>query len=544
MVKDFLNNSRNLLLKRQTTILSAAFILSSTYIFSAILGLVRDRLLAHYFGDSDVLGIFFAADKIPNLIFSLLVMGAISSAFIPVFTSYMKKSVRSAYWVSSSVINLTLIIFSAVSIIVYIYAEPISSLVVLNKLSPPDLSLMARLMRIMLFAQLILILSNFITSTLQSFKRFLIPALAPIVYNLGVILSLVLLVGRFGILAPAFGMVLGAFLHLLIQIPLLKRIRFRYFLTFDLKHPGITEITRLVLPRTFGLLINQFSIIINTSLAIFISAPSLVSFNFAEHLQNMPISLFGGTIAQAVLPTLSIEANEKKYETFKSTLLTTFHQLSFLTIPASVVLLILRIPLVRLVFGAARFSWQATLTTSYALAFFSLAIFTQSAVLLLSRAYYALHDTKTPVKTSVVSIVLNIILSITFVRILGFGVWSLALSFSIGSAINFIYLFYLLDKQVGGFPRKAILKPFLKISYAAVLMGVSLYLPMKLLDELVLDTTRTINLIILTLIAGTFGLFVYILFTKLLNVYEVEMIYKLLRKFNFRFPFLSSIERV
>jgi len=534
MVKRLFRNGRNIMLRQQKTILSAAFILSSTYVVSALLGLVRDRLLAHYFGDSEVLGIYFAADRIPNLIFSLLVIGAISSAFIPVFTKYMKKNLTEAYLVSSSVINLTLALFLIISILVYIYAGPVSKALTLSKLDSSSISLMVKLMRIMLFAQIILIVSNFLTSTLQSFRHFFIPALAPVIYNLGIIISLIFFTKSFGIVAPALGMVLGSLGHLLIQIPLLSAIKFRYFFSFNLKHSGVREIIRLVLPRTLGLAGNQISYLINTSLAIFISTPSLVSFNFAQHLQNMPIALFGGTIAQAALPTLSMEVNERNHDSFKKILLTTFHQMSFLTIPMAVVLLILRIPIVRLVFGAASFSWGATLTTSYTLAFFSFGIFAQSAVFLLSRAFYALHDTKTPVLTSLGSIVLNILLSIYFVRAQHFGVWSLGLSFALGSVVNFVALFILLDKRVGYFERKALFKPFIKISYSAVLMGIFLYLPMKLLDELVLDTTRTINLLALTFIAGGFGLLVYLLFTKLLNVYEVEMIYKLARRLNLK----------
>jgi putative peptidoglycan lipid II flippase len=204
----------------------------------------------------------------------------------------------------------------------------------------------------------------------------------------------------------------------------------------------------------------------------------------------------------------------------------------FLVIPASVILLVLRIPVVRIVYGVSNFPWEATVKTSYALAFFSISIFAQSSVYLLTRAFYALKDTKTPVIVSSVTIIINIVLSLLFIKVYHFGVWSIALSYSITSIIDAVAMLLLLSKKLGGFDPKAIIIPFTKISAAAVLMGISLYAPLKLLDQYVFDTTKTINLLALTAIAGTLGIAVYLLFTKLFKVGEIQMFYKLLRRLN------------
>lgn len=322
-------------------------------------------------------------------------------------------------------------------------------------------------------------------------------------------------------------MVLGSVLHLLIQLPTAFALGFRHIWVFDYSHRAVREIGRLALPRTLGLAAVQLGLLVDTALAAFISAPSVVVLNFTLHLGGLPISLFGATIAQAALPTLSSESGER-LEEFKKTLLTSLHQMMFLIIPASVILLVLRIPAVRLVFGAARFSWEATVATAYTLAFFALSIFAQGAVYLLARAFFALRDTRTPVRASLFAVLLNVSLSVTFVRFLGWGVWSLGLACSAASFLNALCLLVLLDRRVGRFDRRRLLEPFLKIAYASLLMGIALFVPMKLLDRWVFDTTRVINLMSLTGLVTVCGSAVYLGLTKLMRLEEVEMFWNIL----------------
>jgi putative peptidoglycan lipid II flippase len=527
---------KSALLKTQNTILSAASVLAIAGGISAILGLVKARVLTTYFGVSDELAIFYTADRIPNLIYSMLVIGALSTIFIPVFTYTFKNDRDQAWKTASSMINSSLVFFLSIGTLIVIFAPFIMRLLSVGQFTDDQIVLGANLMRIMLGAQMILVISSFITCILQSFKYFLIPALAPVVYSLGIILGTILLAERFGIYGPAIGVVIGAFLHLAIQTPLLKKVDFTFAFTIDLKNRGLREIFSLMPPRILSVTIANLLLTINNSLAILVSTSSVVFLKFASQLQFFPVSLFGVSIAAASLPTLSRETDEENLDKFKNTFLTSLHQMLFLVIPVSMILFVLRVPVVRIVYGAANFPWEATILTAYALAFFSISIFAQSANYLLTRAFYSLRDTKTPVLVSSVTIVVNILTALFFVRIMGFGVWSIALAFSITSLIDMIALLALLSKKVGGFSTKKLIVPFTKISYAALFMGLSLYLPLKLLDQFVFDTTRTINLLALTGIAGIAGIAAYLFFTKVFKVEEIELLYKLLRKLNITQP--------
>lgn len=519
-------------MKTQKTILSAAFVIAFTYGLSAVLSLVRSRLLAGFFGTGDDLAVFYTADKIPSFVYSLLVVGTISTVFIPVFTNLLKHDRNAAWKTASAMISISVAVFMILGVLVYLFAPSLIRFLSVWRFNETQVELGAGLMRMMILAQLVLIVSSFITSLLQSFKYFVLPALAPVVYNLGMIAGILFLTPKYGIFGPAYGVLIGAGLHLLIQLPLLKKVDFKYHFAFNLKDKGIREILSLVPPRIFGSALVQVSSIVNNSIAILVSTSSVVVFKFADQLQSFPVNLFGASIALAALPTLSFEADETDKERFKKTFLTSFHQVLFLVIPASVILLVLRVPLVRLVFGAANFPWEATVSTAYVLAFFSFSIFAQSSVYLLTRAFFALKDTATPVKVNFFTILLSTTLSIIFINVLGWGVWAVAFSYSIAAILDALILLIILGKKVGGFEVGKIITPFTKISYSALFMGISLYVPLKLLDQLVFDTTRTVPLIFLTGIASFAGVVSYLFFTLLFKVEEIELFYKLVRKLN------------
>ncbi|HLC93732.1 MAG TPA: murein biosynthesis integral membrane protein MurJ [Patescibacteria group bacterium] len=527
MVKPTLRVNGNFLAQTQNTILSAAFILALASGVSAVLGFVKGRLLAGHFGVSNDLAVFYTADRIPNLIYSVLVIGALSTIFIPVFTHLRNESDKKAWDTASYMINATLLFFLLIATVIFIFAPQVMRLLALNQFTDEQVMLGANLMRIMLGAQLVLVASSFITCILQSYKYFLIPAISPIMYSLGMIFGILALADKYGIYGPAYGVIFGAFLHLFIQLPLLRKVSFSFSFSLNLRDKGIREIFSLMPPRLISVLIANAIATVNNSLAILISAPSVVFLKFASQLQFFPVNLFGISIASALLPTLSAETAENDLDKFKKTFLTSLHQMLFLVLPASVILLVLRVPVVRIVYGVENFPWEATVKTAYALAFFSLSIFAQSTVYMLTRAFYALRDTRTPVVVSSVTIIINILLSLLFVRTMGLGVWSIAFSFSITSFIDLLALTFLLSKKVGGFEKSALLTPFIKISYAALFMGVSLYVPLKLLDQYVFDTARTINLLIITGVSTLAGIGSYLFFTKIFHVGEIQLLYRL-----------------
>jgi putative peptidoglycan lipid II flippase len=523
----------------QNTIVSAAFILASSSGIAAVLGLVKGRLLAGTYGVSDELGIFYTADRIPTLIYSILVVGALSTVFIPIFTDMIKKDLEMAWRSASSIITFGVLLFFIFALAITIFAEPTIKLISLDIFTPDQVKLGANLMRIMLFGQMILVLSSFATSILQSFKLFFAAALAPILYNLGMIMGIVFLSPFFGIYGPALGVIIGAFLHLLIQLPHLAKLDFKLKPRLEID-TSVKEMLSLMPPRITSVVFGQIVATINNSLAIFISTSSVVILRFATQLQYFPVTLFGASMAAASLPVLSEYASEKNIDKYKNIFLTTLHQTLFLAMPAAVMLLILRVPIVRLVYGTSNFTWEDTVKTSYALAFFSISIFSQAIIYLTTRAFYSWKDTITPVKISIITILLNLCLSVFFVRYMGYGVWALAFSYSLTSYIDAIALIYLLSKKLGGFDTRSLLEPFIKIGSATLFMAISLYLPLKLLDQVVFDTTRTLNLLILTGIASATGVASYLFFTYMLKVEEIELFYKLIRKFRISDPRPSS----
>lgn len=529
-------NGASLLKKKQEDILSAAFVIAFSVAASRILGLIRYRLLASYFGhDIKLLDSYIAASVLPDAIFEVLIFGTIALAFIPVFSQYLSQDkLKKAWDLTSKMISLGILIFVIFTAIIIIFANYISPIIAPGVVStyPETQALIARLLRIMIFAQLFFVISIFITGILQSFQRFLIPALASVFYNIGIIVSIIFLSPVLGIYAPAIGMILGALMHLVIQLPLALSLGFRFKADFDFKSRDVRDMLTLMWPRTISLAVLRLSDIINIALASLAAAGTIVAFNFAQVLQLVPISLFAGSLAQAALPSLSIEFNAKRFEPFKQIFTRSFHQILFLVLPAAAILAILRIPVVRLVFGAREFPWEITVLTGRTLIAFSVGIAAQAVGLLLLRGFHSIRDSYTPVKINVISVTINIALSLIFVFVFKLSVVYLAVAYSIGNLINALTMLYFLDKKVN-FQKKELLIPAIKMIFISVLTAVSLYIPMKLLDQLVFDTTRTVGLILLTTIATIVGLTVYILLSVILGVKEVVIFYKLFKRILF-----------
>lgn len=522
-------NIFSILSSRQTSILSGASILMTTVLATKILGLVRSRLLVHNFSTSQA-STFFGAFSLPDLLFQILIFGALSVAFIPIFTEHMnKKGEEDAYQFASSVLNLTLFVFIICVVLAFIFVSPLNSLLVPG-FTGQQKFITDQMTRIILFAQIFLVVGSFFYAIGNSFQRFIIPALAPLFYNIGIIVGIVFFSKYFGLYGVAYGVVLGAFLHAVIQIPLVKSLGFKYKFSFDFFNSGVREVFKLMSIRNISIAAEQINDRVSFALATLIttSAPTLLT--FALQLQVVPIGLFGATIAQAALPVLSKERASGQIEHFKITLLTTIHQILFLTLPASALLIVIRVPVVRLIYGASQFNWDDTVLTGRTLAFLAIALAAQSVSLLLVRGFYALKDTKTPVSISIVSVALNISMGVYFVLILKLDVGSIGLAYAVSNIISTSLLLFALNKKVGGFDKKLLFVPFFKMLIATVIMGVALYVPIKLLDKVIFDTTKTLNLIILTSFATTFALSIYVFLVWFMRVKELDTYAALLRK--------------
>ncbi|MCL5438681.1 MAG: murein biosynthesis integral membrane protein MurJ [Patescibacteria group bacterium] len=533
MPKDFLRKSLNILLARQTNILSAAFIIMLTIVLSQLLGLIRQRLLVSIFGASDTLGVYLASQKLPDFLFQLIIAGALSSSFIPVFSEYLNKGKeKEAHEMASTLLVLCFGIFLVLSLILFIFAPFFLHVLNLGSgFSDKEMILMSDLMRIIIFGQLLFILGTFFSAILQSYNHFFIPGIAAALYNLGIIIGIVVFSSVFGIYSAAIGVVLGAFIFFIVQLPMSKRVGFSFRPSLkNIKEDGVLEVVKLMWPRTISIAVFQFGTIATVTLISFLSSPgrNYVIFDYAQTLAFAPVVLFGQTIAQAAFPVLSRE--REKLEEFKTTFTTSFNQIAYLIIPVSVIFIVLRVPVIRLFFGAGQFDWSATLLTGKALAILSLSIFAQALIYLVSRGFYAFHDTRTPLIIGSVTTVLMLLVNALFIFVYHFGIESVAIATSIGAVINLILLLTFLDIKIKGFNRKFLIVPFVKITLASFLSGFALYIPIKLLDQLVFDTTKTVNLLFLTGISSFAGLSFYLLLTWLFDVKEASMFIHLFRK--------------
>jgi putative peptidoglycan lipid II flippase len=519
-----------LVTKKQMTVGSAALVLALMVLLSRVLGLVRDRLLATYFAP-DELGVYFAAFRIPNFIFELLVMGALTSAFIPVYSKFLAEhKEEEAQRVAAGLINLSLVIFAFIAIPIYIGA-PWIAVMIAPGFNHAQLEQMIGFTRFMLFFQVVpLLVGNVCTGILQSHNMFLIPALAPVLYNIGIIIGVVLLAPTMGLMAPVIGVGIGAVLFVLIQIPALIHIGYRHSSEFNPRREGIREVGRLMGPRTFGLAVTQIDTTVDLMLASLLGARMVTIFTFAQQLQQLPIGLFGQTIAQAALPQLSQLSAIDKRDVFVATIRSAIHQILFLVLPTSMLFIVLRIPVVRLIYGASRFDWSATVATGMTLSAFSISLFAQSIVQVLARGFYALLDSKTPVIVGVISVILNTVLSVLFVLVFHLPIWALGISTSIASILNALLLIYLLDRRIHGFISPALLIPAAKMCVATIVTGIALYAPLKLFDQLVFDTTHTFGLLFLTGVSGVIGFVTYFFLSWVLNVDQVHDMIRLLKR--------------
>lgn len=515
MVQKLLSRSQEILNRKSSSILSAATIIAASFLLSAFLGLIRNRLLAARFfggleGDLDV---YFAAFIIPDTVFQLLVVGAISAAFIPIYQDYLNKSAKKANFMASVALTSVTTILLIFSILIAIFARPLSEL--LSHYQGAQLDLMVNLIRLMSIAQVFFTISSFLTGILQAHRRFLIPAIAPLFYNLGTILGILILTPTMGIYAAAIGVIFGAFLHLVVQLPSAFRLGFFPKIRFRPKHKGVIQMLRLMPPRTISLALVQVERIVSLNLASALSAGSFTIFNFARQVYVLPISLFGVSLGQASFPTLAEEALNKDQSKFAETLGKTILQIFFFCLPAAVLILILRIPIVRIIFGARNFPWEATLLTGKALAVFSLSIAPQAAVQLLTRAFYARKDTRTPLIINIATLILFIATSYIFTHTITWGVLGMSLAMSLSNAINFLVLYLMIRSTL---PNLGINKELFKMLFVSGLTAFALWIPMRLLDQFVFDTTRTVPLLILTVIVSIIGLAVYFGLAYLLKV--------------------------
>ncbi|MDD2807171.1 MAG: murein biosynthesis integral membrane protein MurJ [Patescibacteria group bacterium] len=429
--------------RQSQTITSAAIVLGAASLLSRLLGVLRDRILAGQFGAGRELDMYYAAFRIPDLIFNLLVVGALSAGLIPVLTKSLGNSKKT--WeivnISLNVLCFVLVLFG---LLIFILADWVMKIITPG-FSAPDIHIAANLTRIMMLSPMFLGMSGIFGSVLQSYKRFFLYSIAPIMYNIGIMIGALFLAEYFGIYGLALGVVLGTVLHMSIQLPAVVALGFKYQPIFDLTNTEFRKIVKLMVPRTMGLIISQVNFLVVTILGSTLAAGSIAIFSFANNIQSFPLGIFAISFAVAVFPTLSQLAEQKKE--FINTLSLAVRQILFLIIPSSALLIVLRAQVVRVALGTGRFDWQDTVLTLETVALFAFSLFAQALVAVFVRAFYAQNDSRTPFFIGLISEIFNLGLAVMLIKTS--GVAGLALAFSLANILNLVLLILALHYRMG-----------------------------------------------------------------------------------------------
>jgi len=450
----------------------------AAFVVSRLLGLGREVAISSHFGTSGELDAYLAAFRIPDILFQLMAGGAVASAFIPTFASLLAEEDETAAWrLAANVMNVLLLGLGVASLVCALLAPSLVQHVVAPGFDTERQALTADLMRIMLLAPPVFAVSSVFMGILNSCQRFLAPALAPSFYNLSIILGAVVLAPRLGAYGLALGVAAGAALHYLVQVPQVLRRSPPMEIVFDLRSAHLRHVVQLMLPRTAGLAAVQINFLVNTILASKLPPGSLATLNFAWMLMLLPQGIFAQGIATAVFPTFSTLVAQQQLEEMQRLLLKALRAIAYLTIPATVGLMVLREPIVSLVFQRRAFDEKSVAAVAQVLPFYSIALCAHSLIEIITRSYYALHDTKTPVVIGVLAMALNVLLSLILMRPLRQA--GLALANSIATWLELVVMWLILRDRLGQLPIQQLAQPLVKIGIAAGLMWGCLGLLMR-----------------------------------------------------------------
>ncbi len=538
----------------------AAFVVAFFTLLASILGMLRDRFLAGTFGAGQELDIYYASFRIPDFFYNTILVGLTSSAFLPVLTGYLKRSEKKAQTCSlekklcfpkeaeefiRSLVSLLFIVLFFLAIGVFILAP------FLIEWLTPGFSVeqkmeTVKLTRILILSPIFLSFSGILGNLLNLRNMFVFYSLAPIFYNLGSIISIFLFVPYFGLVGLAWGIVLGAFGHFMIQFIPARRFGFTFSFVFNPRHPGIVKVWKMMLPRSLHLALLQTNLIVTTLFASILPIGSLSVFNFANNLQSLPLGIFGASYAIAAFPTLALLVSKNNRTEFTRQFTETMCQILFFIVPLSIIMIILRAQIVRLILGSGKFDWEDTILTLNVLGILTLSLFAQSLNLLFVRAFFALRDTVTPLKSGFIAVFFNVGLGFLAIkywdrlspileretRLSGLGgtVVGLALAYSISQVAMFIFLLVGLQDYLKKMAIMVIQKSLAKIALASLLMGAVLqtvkffwgqYIPLESFWAVAGQI----------FVSGIFALFSYVFFCKLLKCKELENLINEIPKF-------------
>jgi len=470
----------------------AASTVMVAFLISNLMGLVRGILVYRAFGTSAWLDSFNAANRIAELLFNLMAGGALGSAFIPTFTALLTQEQREAAWrLASAIANWLIIVLSLVAALVALFAPQVvrhGLFIMAPDQNPGQETLTVHLLRILLLTVPIFGLSGLLMGILNAHQRFWVPAIAPAMYSTGMITGVLLLPATWGIDRLAWGAVLGAALHLSVQIPSLLRLHGRYHLTLGRGVPAVREVLRLMGPRIFGVAIVQLNFIVNTIIALSLPEGSVSAIALAFSLMLVPQMAIAQSVGIASLPIFSAQVARGERDAMRTSLVTTLRGVLLLALPASMGLILLRQPLVVLLYQGGAFDERSTAMVTWALLWYAAGLVGHSLVEVLSRAFYALHDTRTPVMIGVVAMSLNIGFSLLFSAAFAQVGWmphgGLALANSLATFLEMIGLLIFMYRRLNGLPLLSLLDALARGAFATGVMGLGLVFLLRLGESL------------------------------------------------------------
>lgn len=436
----------------------------AAFVLTQLLGLLRTILIYRVFGISADLDSFNAANRVTEMLFNLMASGALGSAFIPTFTGLLARERRPTAWkLASAVANLLFLLLTLIAGLVYLFAPQVvrHGLFVLA----PDLTASQEqstilLLRWLLPTVIIFGLSGLVMGILNAHQKFWLPAIAPAMYSLGQIAGVYLLPQEWGIQRLAVGAMLGSLLHLSIQLPALLRLNARYTLTFDLRMAEVREVIRLMGPRVLGVAVVQINFIVNTIIGLSLPEGSVSALTLAFTMMLMPQAAIAQSIAIAAMPTFSAQAALGKIDEMRASLAASLRGIVLLALPAAAGLIVLRAPLIRWLYEDGQFTSRSTEMVTWALLWYGLGLVFHCLLEIVVRAFYALHDTRTPVTVTIIAMSLNVVFSLTFPALFQQAGWmphgGLALANSLATLLECLALLLLLRRRLNGLDDKRV----------------------------------------------------------------------------------------
>jgi putative peptidoglycan lipid II flippase len=461
-------------------IAKAAGLVMAAFVVNSLMGLLRQILITRAFGTSADLDAYYAAARLPEIVFNLVAGGALASAFIPTFTAFLEHKKKSDAWqLASSIANLVTLVLIAVCVLAWIFAPQLVNSILVPEFDAAQQALTVELLRIQLITPILFGLSGLLMGILNAHQSFLLPALAPSMLWLGIIIGVFAFVPSLGVHGLAWGAVLGAGLHLGVQLPALARVKPRYQLMLGLHLASVRQVARLMAPRLLGVAVVQLNFLVNTIVASGMAAGSLAAITVAFSVMLMPQQAIGQAVAIAALPTFSAQVARGKWDELRSSFVSTLRAIFLLAIPATVGLILLREPIVALLFQRGEFGPEDTQLVAWALLWFAAGLVGHSVVEIASRAFYAQQDTRTPVLVGTGAMGLNVVLSLTLPGLFAQVGWmphgGLALANSAATFLEMLVLLFIMNKRLQGLENARLLQGLAQALVGSAVMGLVIW---------------------------------------------------------------------